>query len=250
MKQILQLCGLSLLLLLTNSTLAQSRTEYLDAQNRIVADSAKAKYTRNVVMVNDSMFKVSVKHLTGEVAYTGAYIDHKLEIPHGDFEYFYANGYKESQGRFKNGYKVGTWKRWSFDGNPKPDRYYPDENFRSTNRTSKPAKFPGGMTALQAMVNDSLKYPLEARERKIEGTVYVTFTIDATGEVTKPQVTDGVHYLLDEEALRFVSSLPTWTPAAKNGMPVDSNYIMPITFNLGMYNDKQKATPQGNAIKN
>lgn len=250
MKQILQLCGFSLFLFLANNALAQNRNEFLDAQNRVIADSSKAKYTRNVVMASDSSYNVTVKHLTGEVAYTGVYLDHKLEVPNGDFEYFYANGYKESQGRFKNGYKVGSWKRWSFDGTPKPDRYYPDENFKSTNRTSKPAKFPGGMTALQAMVNDSLQYPQEARERKIEGTVYVTFTIDATGEVTKPEVTDGVHYLLDEEALRFVSSLPTWTPAAKNGMPIDSNYIMPITFNLGSFNDKQSGTPPGDAVKN
>jgi TonB family protein len=90
------------------------------------------------------------------------------------------------------------------------------------------------MAALQVLVTDSLVYPEEAKKQKIQGTVYVTFTIDATGEVSQPQITDGVHALLDEEALRFVSSLPTWVPAAKSGIPVDSNYIMPITFDLGI----------------
>ena len=163
--------------------------------------------------------------------------------------HFYANGYKESQGRFKTGYKVGTWKRWNFEGVAKPDRYYPDEDFKKTNRTSRPAKFPGGMAALQTLVNDSLQYPAEARERKLEGTVYITFTIDATGEVSHPQISDGVHYLLDEEALRFVSSLPTWTPASKNGMPVDSNYIMPIVFDLGG-ESSLPSTPENNNTKN
>ena len=180
---------------------------------------------------------------------SGTYVDPKLEIANGDFVYYYANGYKESQGRFKNGYKVGIWKRWNFEGVAKPDRYYPDEDFKPNNRTSKPAKFPGGMGALQALVNDSLKFPDEAKERKLEGTVYVTFTIDATGEVSRPQISDGVHYLLDEEALRFVTSMPTWTPAAKNGMPVDSNYIMPITFDLGE-NTTSDVAPKDKSLKN
>jgi protein TonB len=220
-------------MLLSFNSIAQVKGQLLDAQHHITAVPEKAKFSRDIVISPDSIYHVTVKFITGETFMSGSYIDPKLEIADGNFTYYYANGYKESEGRFKNGYKVGVWKRWNFEGVAKPDRYYPDENFKATNRTSKPAKFPGGMSALQAMVNDSLKYPAEARERKIEGTVYVTFTIDATGEVSRPQVSDGVHYLLDEEALRFVSSLPTWTPAAKNGMPVDSNYIMPITFDLG-----------------
>ena len=82
------------------------------------------------------------------------------------------------------------------------------------------------------MVNDSLRYPEEARERLIEGTVYITFQIDQAGDVRQPEVTEGVHYLLDEEALRFVSTLPTWTPATRNGVAVESSFIMPITFSI------------------
>ncbi|MEZ4801086.1 MAG: energy transducer TonB, partial [Flavobacteriales bacterium] len=86
--------------------------------------------------------------------------------------------------------------------------------------------------ALQQMVNDSLQYPAEAVERNIEGTVYVTFMIDAAGDVRNAEISEGVHYLLDEEALRFVSTMPSWAPATRSGIPVDSNFIMPITFNL------------------
>ncbi len=236
-------------MLLSASSIGQVNSQLLDAQHRVITDSTKAKFTREVTTVNDSLYNVSLNFITGETFMSGVYVDPKLEIANGDFVYFYANGKKESQGRFKNGYKVGIWKRWNFEGVAKPDRYYPDEDFKPNNRTSKPAKFPGGMAALQSLVNDSLLYPDEARERKLEGTVYVTFTIDATGEVSRPQVSDGVHYLLDEEALRFVTSMPTWTPAAKNGMPVDSNYIMPITFDLGTHTTSDVA-PKDNLLKN
>lgn len=242
MTQILRIVCISVLSILALGAAGQVRRDSLDFQHRVTSDVNVARFVREITTVNDSSFQVSVKYLTGESFMTGHYLDKDLLTAHGDFVYFYANGYKESEGRFKNGFKVGTWKRWNFEGKPKPDRFYPDEDFVKTNRTSKPAKFPGGMAALQVLVTDSLVYPEEAKKNKIEGTVYVTFTIDATGEVSQPQITDGVDQLLDAEALRFVSSLPTWMPAAKNGVPVDSNYIMPITFDLGGNDETEGST--------
>jgi len=251
MKRILHLCAFAMGIFLSVSALGQAVTsEYLDAQFNVLPTADKAKYQREVTVSPDSSYAVLVKYITGETFMKGVYSDAKLENEHGNFTYFYANGNSESEGRFKNGYKVGTWKRWNFEGVKKPDRYYPDEDFVKKSRTTSPAKFPGGMTALQKMVSDSLKYPAEAKERKLEGTVYITFTIDATGEVSHPEVSDGVHYLLDEEALRFVSSLPTWTPAAKNGLPVDSSYIMPISFDMGSGSTLNTETGKGAASKN
>jgi TonB family protein len=250
MKRILQLCCFIIAVGASSVVSAQTKIEYLDIQHNVTPDSTKAKFVRESSMLSDSTYYVNIKYITGELFNTGNYRDPKLEVPHGDFVYYYANGLKESEGRFKEGYKVGTWKRWNFEGVAKPDRFYPDEDFKRTTRTSKPAKFPGGMQALQSYVNDSLNYPKEAIERKLEGTVYVTFSIDATGEVSHPQVSDGVHYLLDEEALRFVSSLPTWTPAAKNGMPVESNYIMPIVFDLGSISSAAGSTSTQKELKN
>jgi protein TonB len=250
MIQILRIVCLVTLSMLTQYAAGQVHRDSLDFQHRKTSDINVARFVREITTINDSSYQVTVNYLTGESFMTGLYLDKDLDVAHGNFVYFYANGYKESEGRFKNGYKVGTWQRWNFEGKPKPDRFYPDEDFVKTNRTSKPAKFPGGMAALQVLVTDSLIYPEEAKNNKIEGTVYVTFTIDATGEVSQPQITDGVHQLLDEEALRFVSSLPTWMPAAKNGLPVDSNYIMPITFDLGGNDESQDSTTPNKGTSN
>jgi TonB family protein len=250
MKRKLHICSIALLTLISLSLNAQTRSEFLDAQMRVVATAQAAKYSRDVTLVlPDSSYSVVVKFITGELMMEGVYSDKALDTEHGDFKYYYANGNPESQGRFKEGYKVGLWKRWNFDGVPKPDRVYPDEKFNKGQRTSRPARFPGGMDSLQKLVNDSLAYPKEAKERGLEGTVYVTFTIDETGEVKQPLVSDGIHYILDEEALRFVSSLPTWTPAAKNGMPIESNFVMPITFDLGG-SDTNGTQGKGNSSKN
>ncbi len=232
MEQILRICVV-ICVLCCNGLLAQAQTQFLDAYFNNVLTADKAKYTRDVVIENDSTYKVSMKYITGETMMNGVFTDANLQNQNGNFKYFYANGNPESEGRYKHGLKVGVWKRWSFDGAKKPDRYYPDENFKAKTRSTNPAKFPGGMGALQKLIVDSLKYPAEAKERGLEGTVYVTFTVDATGEVSRPEVSEGVHYLLNEEAMRFVSAMPTWNPASKNGMPVDSSFIMPVTFSLG-----------------
>ncbi|MFN8700266.1 MAG: TonB family protein [Flavobacteriales bacterium] len=213
---------------------AQKRSEYLDAQFNVVPveSSRLIKYVRDVTQLSDSTFEVKVNFKTGEAMMTGRYLDTDLLVEDGDFTYFYANGTAESMGRYRNGSKVGTWKRWNYDGREKPDRFYPDENFRRSSRTTASAKFPGGTDALRMLVRDSLNYPLEAKDRGIEGTVVVTFVIDAAGDVRQAEVTDGVHYLLDEEALRFVSNMPAWAPATRHGVPVDTSFIMPITFSL------------------
>lgn len=250
MTQILRVVCFSALCVLSCSGFAQVRRDSLNLQHRKTSNINLARFERVITTVNDSVYKVTVNYLTGESLSTGSYSDIDLLVGHGDFTFFYANGYKESEGRFKNGFKVGTWKRWNFEGKPKPDRFYPDENFVKTNRSSQPAKFPGGMAALQVLVSDSLVYPEQAKTQKIQGTVYVTFTIDATGEVSQPQITDGVHQVLDDEALRFVSSLPTWVPAAKGGIPVDSNYIMPITFDLGIDEETTEETDPNKKTSN
>ncbi len=223
---------LAIALISSSFAFSQSQTNLLDAQLNVVADSSIAKFIRQILPESDSVFKVQINYKSGELMMTGEYKDPTLKVENGDFKYYYANGNVESEGKYKNGNKVGVWKRWSYDGTPRPDRQYADENFKRTNRTTASAKFPGGISALQQMVNDSLQYPAEARERKIEGTVYVNFVIDSSGDVRQPEISDGVHYLLDDEALRFVSTMPTWTPATRGGIPVDSNFIMPITFSI------------------
>lgn len=249
MEQILRFCVV-LYVLCCSSLFTHAQTQFLDAYFNNVLSSDKAKYTRDITVENDSTYKVSMKYITGETMMVGVFADANLQNQNGNFQYFYANGNPESEGRFKNGIKVGVWKRWSFDGSKKPDRYYPDENFKAKTRSTNPAKFPGGMAALQKLITDSLKYPAEAKERGLEGTVYVTFTVDATGEVSRPEVSEGVHFLLNEEAMRFVSAMPTWAPASKNGTSVDSSFIMPVTFSLGNRTtqniQKEKSAPKMN----
>lgn len=229
------LAGLLLTHYTSRAELQKLETVYLDGKRQVLDNATGATHARDLYLNTDNntyfVQVVSVKQ-NSDTLYWGNYHDRLLTTEHGLFKYFYFNGRPESEGEFKMGTKVGTWKRWNFDGTERPDRFYSDEKFVKGERTTNAAKFPGGIDSLQNYVNTNLIYPADARNRGIEGTVYVSFTIDKFGNVRDPLVTTSVHYLLDEEAIRFVSEMPEWSPAAKNGNYVETQFIMPITFDL------------------
>lgn len=85
------------------------------------------------------------------------------------------------------------------------------------------------MSILMHTMNN-MKYPQEAKDQGIQGTVIVYFVIDENGEKTDFKVIQSVHKLLDEEALRVAQSLPEVGPASVGGKPVKLAYTMPLRF--------------------
>jgi TonB family protein len=93
-------------------------------------------------------------------------------------------------------------------------------------------EFPGGDTAMMNFIAVNTEYPEIARENNIEGRVYITFIIDASGNVTNVSVARGVDPNLDEEAKRVVKLMPAWKPGKQGGQAVAVSYIIPIEFSL------------------
>ena len=88
------------------------------------------------------------------------------------------------------------------------------------------------MLGLQRYLSQSVRYPSLAQEQNIQGTVYLTFIINKEGKVENVSILRGVDKALDNEALRVVSSLPTWKPGRQNGRPVKVSFQVPIKFQL------------------
>ena len=93
-------------------------------------------------------------------------------------------------------------------------------------------QFPGGEKALYAYVIKELKYPKMAKENGIQGTVYVTFVIQADGTITNPKVIRGIGGGCDEESIRIVKGMPKWIPGKQGGKEVIVQYNLPIRFKL------------------
>lgn len=81
-------------------------------------------------------------------------------------------------------------------------------------------------------INQEIKYPQEAIDKKIEGRVFVQFVIGTDGYIKDAKVVRGVHPSIDQEALRLVYSFPKWESGIKDKEAVDVMFTFPIEFKL------------------
>ncbi|MEQ9412697.1 MAG: TonB family protein, partial [Cyclobacteriaceae bacterium] len=96
-----------------------------------------------------------------------------------------------------------------------------------------PAKPKEGIQKYQEQLSAQIQYPEEAKEKGIEGKVYIEFVVDKDGTITDPRVQKGADESLNKEALRVVGLSPAWNPARQRGKAVKQRMVLPITFSLG-----------------
>lgn len=79
---------------------------------------------------------------------------------------------------------------------------------------------------------DSIRYPEDAKEEKIEATIYLSAIIEKDGSVSHVTVIHSYNKNLSAEAERVVSTMPKWIPGVQNGVVVRVQTIIPVRFNL------------------
>jgi TonB family protein len=99
-------------------------------------------------------------------------------------------------------------------------------------------KFSGGEDKLFDFLARNIRYPHEAREKGIQGRIYLTFVIDSLGNVSDAKTLRGIGSGCDEEALRVINSMPPWIPGRQDGKPVSVQYNLPVNFSLNEGNEK------------
>ena len=91
-------------------------------------------------------------------------------------------------------------------------------------------EFPGGEQALRKWISANINYPDIAKEKGIQGKVYICFVVEKDGSVGRAKIARSVDPVLDKEALRVVNTLPKWNPGKQKGQPVAVFYTVPINF--------------------
>jgi TonB family protein len=92
--------------------------------------------------------------------------------------------------------------------------------------------FPGGEKKLARFLGQSINYPSQALEKRVQGRVFISFIVEPSGELSNLKVVRGIGAGCDEEALRVLRKSPRWSPGIADGKPVRSSYILPILFQL------------------
>jgi len=101
-------------------------------------------------------------------------------------------------------------------------------------------KYPGGEPARKKFIAKNIKYPKEAKEKGIQGKVYIAFVVEKDGSITNVKILRGVDPLLDNEAIRVVKSMPKWEPGTQRGQNVRVQFNMPFKFALPKEKEKSK----------
>ena len=92
--------------------------------------------------------------------------------------------------------------------------------------------FPGGEKARFEYMAQNLRYPAKARDKRVQGIVYVSFVVEPDGSITNPQILQGIGHGCDEEVIKLIKNMPKWNPGMQRGKPVRVQFNMPVKFTL------------------
>jgi TonB family protein len=92
--------------------------------------------------------------------------------------------------------------------------------------------YPGGKEAFSEFISKNIKYPQEAIDAKIEGSVIVEYSVSDNGNVIDPRIVKGLGYGCDEEAIRVIS-LMQFNKVKNRKMRVKLTTKATIHFNIG-----------------
>ena len=93
-------------------------------------------------------------------------------------------------------------------------------------------EFPKGKKAFLKYLSDNINYPAQAKEKRIQGRVFINFTVEKDGTISGINVLRGIGGGCDEEAVRVVKAMPRWIPGKQHGKPVRVDFNLPVKFVL------------------
>lgn len=98
-------------------------------------------------------------------------------------------------------------------------------------------EFPGGNMALLKYLANNIKYPIEAKEKNIQGRLIAEFVVDIEGKINEAKIIQGIGGGCDEEAIRVLNKMNPdgirWKPGVNNRIKVPVVFTLPISYKLG-----------------
>lgn len=112
-----------------------------------------------------------------------------------------------------------------------PFYVYEDGEFREAILTKEP-ELVGGKDLMETLIKLNIRYPDQAKEKKIGGKVVVSVVIDSLGQMEDSFIKEGIGGGCNDEALRAVRLMQKigFTPGEQDGRPVSVMFDIPITF--------------------
>lgn len=210
-----------------------SVVENLQVSGQVLNDSSNSPVVgANVAEINteNRVVSMSITGVDGRFNFTAKRSDNYLRVSHVSYETVKAPIQKDmmvtltQKKRMLNEIVVKT--KQITESSPVTDA----PQVKPEYGVEQMPQYPGGDEALTKYIKDNLRYPTSAASRGVQGRVTCTFLVDANGVVSDIKVVRGIDPALDAEAIRVISSMPTWIPGKQNGKACAVQYALPVTF--------------------
>jgi len=151
------------------------------------------------------------------------------------------------EGMYLENRKGGIWKWYNNDGEESIVNYnthvihYPvkngflvnwyDDDLAATD--NRPVIKLTSDDVVYNVIAKTLRYPVYARERGIQGKVVIGIIIDESGRIKNYKIATSVDTSLDNAAINIVKTIPLdFIPAYKKGKAITDEYLLPVMFRL------------------
>jgi|GEM_PF-1120815 len=170
-------------------------------------------------------------------------------ILNGSFTHITGDG--TTKGQFKNNKQAGRWVSYFKNRKDSSVSEYNDDGvmINYNNNPMKMSKvdskkdvftvvevmpeYPNGKEEIFKFINDNIKYPQEAFDKKWEGKAFINFIVNENGNIVEPKVEKSSGYeVLDDEAIRVIKLMPKWKPGMQNNKNVQVQLLLPFNFTL------------------
>lgn len=170
--------------------------------------------------------------------------------------YYNFKGQLAERGSYKDGKKTGVWTafnyqneaqiRYDYTNNKfeflKPDQFNANKIYSVIKGTDtvkakldRSPVYLDGEARFSRSVVTGIRYPAQARDASIQGSVIIAFTVSDKGEVSNYRVKKSIGFGCDEEALKAIKRIDgDWLPGQLNGQPVTAEYEVPVSFTMAV----------------
>lgn len=91
---------------------------------------------------------------------------------------------------------------------------------------------PADAVKYKEYLTGKMRYPEQAKAKRIEGKVLVNASIGDTGEIRNAYYINRLGFGIEEEAVRLVKDGPHFLPAKKRGQTVKDEVVIEVEFYL------------------
>jgi protein TonB len=217
---------------------------YFGANGQILPSAEGAEHREEITFRDSVSGTVRIYFSSGKIRRIVPYAHLTQGIEHGVETTWYETGQMQTREEYVAGQREGQLlayyptgilkRRETYAGGQRTagELFGPDGQPRAFAEEQELPVYPGPESALAQDLSRAVRYPTAALNKRVQGTVFVNFTVNQTGLVQDAQVAKSDSPLLNAAALAAVRKLKPFRPGRKDGEPVSTPYTIPVKFTL------------------